>query len=230
MVKRKIRKFKGGGMDMGNASNQKQSAAMAGATTGQAKTNNQTSRPNPHTKSGVSNTSNQKVNFANNKQSVSTNNTTVNNVSTGQKTASTGFQLPAFSVLGLASKAMVGVENMRRAKRAKGEYFLTKKKIMPINRDFYRTEGRPLNTKVGSPDTQYMKDAGIIGFTPPKDLKDSGPNIQLCPDGTYPPCKTPATQIPASTTQPKNKFLSGFKAYDEGGEVVISSNVDKDLL
>jgi len=53
-----------------------------------------------------------------------------------------------------------------------------------------------------------------------------GQDISLCPDGTNPPCKTPTTQIKA----PANNFLSGFKAYDDGGEVVISSNVDKNLL
>ena len=52
---------------------------------------------------------------------------------------------------------------------------------------------------------------------------------QLCPDGTFPPCKTPATQIKKPVTKP-NQFLSGFQAYDDGGEVVISSNVDKSLL
>jgi len=51
---------------------------------------------------------------------------------------------------------------------------------------------------------------------------------QLCPDGTYPPCKSPAQQIKSPAK--KNMFLSGFKSYDDGGEVVISSNVDKDLL
>ncbi len=40
-----------------------------------------------------------------------------------------------------------------------------------------------------------------------------GDKRQLCPDGTFPPCKTPATQT-----------------FDDGGEVVISSNVDKSLL
>ncbi len=229
MIKRKIRKFQGGGMDMGNASNQKQSASKANATTGQAKTNNQSTRHNPHTDSGVSNTSNKPVNFTKAAESVSTNNSNVNNVTTGQKTAGTGFNMPPFRPFGIAVKGFSAIENARRAKRAKGEYFLTKKKILPINRDFYKVEGRPLDTKIGSKDTQYMKDAGIIGFKPPKNLKDSGPNIQLCPDGTYPPCKTPGTQIPASTEQPK-KFLSGFKAYDTGGEVIISSNVDKDLL
>ena len=51
----------------------------------------------------------------------------------------------------------------------------------------------------------------------------------LCPDGTKPPCKTPATQIKNPVSTP-NTFLSGFKAYDDGGEVIISSNVDKSLL
>jgi hypothetical protein len=225
VVKRKIKKFKGGGMDMGNPSNQKQSASMATSkTTGQTKANNQTTRPNPHTPSGTSKTSSQSVNFNKVSQPLST-----NNLGTGQKTASTGFQLPSFSPLGLVKKIMTGVENQRRAKRAKGEYFLSSKKIMPINRDFYKVTGRPLDTKIGSADTQYMKDAGIIGFKPPKNLKDSGPNTELCPDGTYPPCKTPTTQIP-SNTPAKNNFLSGFKSYDDGGEVIISSNVDKDLL
>jgi len=55
---------------------------------------------------------------------------------------------------------------------------------------------------------------------------DNSPS--LCPDGTYPPCKTPETQIKSPAQ--KSMFLSDFKAYDEGGEVVISSNVDKSLL
>ena len=55
-----------------------------------------------------------------------------------------------------------------------------------------------------------------------------GGDQQICPDGTYPPCKTPTTQIKPPAQ--KNMFLSDFKAYDEGGEVVISSNVDKSLL
>lgn len=40
-----------------------------------------------------------------------------------------------------------------------------------------------------------------------------GDRPQLCPDGSYPPCKQPQTQ-----------------SYFGGGEIVISSNVDKDLL
>lgn len=54
-------------------------------------------------------------------------------------------------------------------------------------------------------------------------------NNSLCPDGTNPPCKTPTTQIKNPVSK-ANPFLSGFKSYDDGGEVVVSSNVDKDLL
>ena len=74
-------------------------------------------------------------------------------------------------------------------------------------------------------------------FTTKYNYKPTAPNItggdntptQLCPDGTTPPCKTPGTQIKNPVSTP-NPFLSGFKAYDDGGEVVISSNVDKSLL
>jgi len=49
-----------------------------------------------------------------------------------------------------------------------------------------------------------------------------------CADGSSPPCKAPEVYKPAA--KPRNNFLSGFRSYDDGGEVVISSNVDKDLL
>ena len=63
---------------------------------------------------------------------------------------------------------------------------------------------------------------------PTPSVSDS--NIQGgCADGSSPPCKTPTTQIKNPVSTP-NPFLAGFKAYDDGGEVVISSNVDKDLL
>ena len=42
---------------------------------------------------------------------------------------------------------------------------------------------------------------------------DNNNNNNLCPDGTKPPCKTPTTQ-----------------KFELGGEIVISSNVDKNLL
>jgi len=140
------------------------------------------------------------------------------------------FSILPVTPFGMTVTALKTIENQRRAKRAKGEYFTSNKKIMPINRDFYRATKRPLDTKIGSLDEPYMKDAGIIGF--PKNINmtdmDAKPKTQLCPDGTFPPCKTPGTQIKNNVSG--NNFLSGFKSYEDGGEVVISSNVDKDLL
>ena len=51
--------FQGGGMDMGNASNQAQSAAMGGGNNNNNKGSDrpETTRPNPHTDSGTSKTS-----------------------------------------------------------------------------------------------------------------------------------------------------------------------------
>ena len=60
------------------------------------------------------------------------------------------------------------------------------------------------------------------------DRDSGGQQPQLCPDGSLPPCKTPNTQIKAPA--PKNMFLADFRSYDDGGEIVISSNVDKSLL
>ena len=56
---------------------------------------------------------------------------------------------------------------------------------------------------------------------------DNNYSSSACPDGTNPPCKTPTTQIKAPAKMP---FLGDFKSYDDGGEVIISSNVDKSLL
>ena len=120
-----------------------------------------------------------------------------------------------------------------RTKTARGETLFGNTKKggagFPITRDYYKATGKPLD--VMSPQgEQYMKDAGFLknkGYT--EDKGGGGNQPQLCPDGTYPPCKTPATQIKQPVKKP-NTFLSGFQAYDEGGEVVISSNVDKSLL
>lgn len=71
--------------------------------------------------------------------------------------------------------------------------------------------------------------ANTIKQTKQKTIPHQNDNSpQLCPDGTVPPCKTPATQIKSPAQ--KTMFLSGFQSYDDGGEVVISSNVDKSLL
>ena len=204
---RKVRKFKGGGMDA--------SQADFGANT-----------PGPGDTGGKGGFDKDTRQFGNVGSSPTR---TLQNV--GTKVANNIGQLGVLPVtpFGITVQLLKTVENQRRAKRAKGEYYLTNKKIMPINRDFYRATKRPLDTKIGSLDEPYMKDAGIIGF--PKNINmtdlDERPKTQLCPDGTFPPCKTPATQIKAPA---KNPFLGGFKSYDDGGEVIISANVDKDLL
>jgi len=116
-----------------------------------------------------------------------------------------------------------------RTQKVKGESFFGKPKDLPASRDYYRIEKEPID--VMSPKgVDYMKDAGLIKPPKPPTLDTGGGNQQqLCPDGTYPPCKTPATQIKQPVSKP-NTFLSGFQSYDDGGEVVISSNVDKSLL
>ena len=134
----------------------------------------------------------------------------------------------------VGKKAVQGVQKATRTQTAKGETIFGNtqpgSKGMPITRDYYRTEGTPLD--VMSPKgTQYMKDAGFLKG--PKTTTDGGGGEDnrksLCPDGTNPPCKLPTTQIKQPVSTP-NTFLSGFKAYDDGGEVIISSNVDKSLL
>jgi hypothetical protein len=79
---------------------------------------------------------------------------------------------------------------------------------------------------------QYAKDRmnrEIDAFGRPTRPEGGGQQQNLCPDGTTPPCKTPVTQIKKPVSTP-NTFLSGFQSYDDGGEVIISGNVDKDLL
>jgi hypothetical protein len=134
-------------------------------------------------------------------------------VNAGKTTKRLSLGAIPFTPAGFVIKGLTAVEEARRAKRAKGEYFLTKKKIMPINRDFYRQYGRKLDTKIGSKDTQYMKDAGIIGFKKFGNPDNGGP--KLCPDGTMPPCVSKPIAAPKNKFDPKSFF--DFKAYNSGG-------------
>ena len=120
--------------------------------------------------------------------------------------------IPPIGKFGLAVKALSAVESARRAKRAKGEYFTSKKNIMPANRDFYRQYGRPLQTKVipgkKGPDDDYLKAAGIIGFPKPT-LPDN--DRKLCPDGiNYPPC--PVQPVVSASTGKAIKVRGTRKA------------------
>jgi hypothetical protein len=237
--KGKIIKLRGGGMDMGNKSNQAQSAALGNTSVGRRDSN----------LGGKTSTMGGSGNVLN----TQTNNTQTNNTQTNQVTAkaNSNFFNPVTTGLNLVGsltanipglgfafdvgkKAVKGIQKTTRTQTAKGETIFgnTKpgNKGMPITRDYYRTAGKPLD--VMSPQgSQYMKDAGFLKG--PKTITDGGGREDnrksLCPDGTNPPCKLPATQIKQPVSTP-NTFLSGFKAYDDGGEVVISSNVDKSLL
>ena len=132
-----------------------------------------------------------------------------------------------------AGKNLVqGIQKTTRQKTAKGETLFGNTQPgsagMPITRDYYKTTGTKLD--VMSPQgEQYMKDAGFLKNKGYVENTDNGVQSNLCPDGSLPPCKLPTTQIKQPVSTP-NTFLSGFQAYDDGGEVVISSNVDKSLL
>ena len=133
--------------------------------------------------------------------------------------------LLSFSILAATANKLT---KHSRTQKVKGEGFFGKPKDLPASRDYYRTYGEPIDV-MSKKGVDYMKKAGLI--KPTKTVGGGGRDgpPQLCPDGTYPPCKTPVTQVKNPVTK-KNPFLEGFQAYDDGGEVVISSNVDKDLL
>ena len=214
---RKVRKFKGGGADMGDPGRAQERADRGyGSTAGVDR-----SAVGPGS------------NYANNVEAQTSQ--TSSPVTTGLNLAGSiigkvpgvGYAVQAITALGK------GLQKTTRTKTAKGETIFGNVKTgqagMPITRDYYRTEGTPLD--VMSPKgTQYMKDAGFLKG--PKTITvggGGGGEDNICPDGTNPPCKLPTTQIKQPVSTP-NTFLSGFKAYDDGGEVIISSNVDKSLL
>ena len=157
------------------------------------------------------------------KNKTTTNVTTNNNTNTGQKASFMPLTLQV-------AKAVIDpITKYSRTQKVKGENVFGKPVNLPASRDYYRAYKKPIDV-MSSEGVGYMKDAGLI--KPVKTVKppeNEGARQQVCPDGTLPPCKTPTTQIKQPVTK-KNTFLSGFQAYDDGGEVVISSNVDKSLL
>jgi|VirMetMinimDraft_7_1064189.scaffolds.fasta_scaffold141459_2 hypothetical protein len=122
--------------------------------------------------------------------------------------------IPPIGKFGIAVKVLTGIENQRRAKRAKGEFFTSKKKLMPANRDFYRQYGRPLQTKLTPGkkgiDDDYLRAAKIIGThkAPPYTGND---RPKLCPDGiSYPPC--PVQPVVSASTGKAIKVRGTRKA------------------
>jgi hypothetical protein len=129
-----------------------------------------------------------------------------------------GFTMPPVSKVGLAIAGLKAIENQRRAKRAKGEFFTSSKKIMPVTRDFYKVEGRPLQTQIGSPDKDYLKATGVTGTkgtfyeTPGNDNQQP---IKIPPTSTVP--------IPLMKVKPKTFDFE----YKDGGLVRGSGKVLK---
>ena len=229
---KKVRKFKGGGADMGDPGRAQERADRGyGSTAGVDRSKVSAGQEASHQKSIASAK-------ASNQQTTTPTKTgfNINPITTGLNlVGSLTAKIPGVGFgLELGKKAVQGVQKATRTQTVKGETIFGNtqpgSKGMPITRDYYRTAGKTLD--VMSPEgTQYMKDAGFLkGPKLNTDIRGGGTQPQqLCPDGTRPPCKLPTTQIKNPVSTP-NPFLSGFKAYDDGGEVIISANVDKDLL
>jgi len=228
---RKVRKFKGGGADMGDPGRAQERADRGyGSTAGVDRSKVSAGQEASHQKSISS------AKASNQQTTTPKTGFNINPVTTGLNlVGSLTANIPGLGfAFDVGKKAVQGVQKATRTQTAKGETIFGNtqpgSKGMPITRDYYRTAGKPLD--VMSPQgSQYMKDAGFLKG--PKTTTDGGGGEDnrksLCPDGTNPPCKLPATQIKKPVSTP-NTFLSGFKAYDDGGEVIISGNVDKDLL
>ena len=222
---RKVRKFRGGGADMGDPGRAQERADRGyGSTAGVDRSK---------VGEGSQYAKNVAAQQATQKTTPKANSNFFNPVTTGLNlVGSLTANIPGLGfAFDVGKKAVKGIQKTTRTQTAKGETIFgnTKpgNKGMPITRDYYRTAGKPLD--VMSPQgTQYMKDAGFLKG-PKLNTDTRGGAQQLCPDGTRPPCKLPTTQIKNPVSTP-NTFLSGFKAYDDGGEVIISGNVDKDLL
>ena len=235
--KRKIRKYKGGGMDAsksdfgvstGNASNKGSDHSHTRFNVGSGFYGE--TRTKTGGSGGTTVNTPPKVNTPPQNTGLK-----INPVTTGLNIAGALIGKVPFVGYAIEGVTKIGkaVQKKTRTQTAKGETLFGNvkpgNKGMPITRDYYRTTGKPLDV-TSKEGTAYMKEAGFLKR--PKTTSSGGgdgPNVQLCPDGTYPPCKTPATQIKTPIKKP-NTFLSGFQAYDDGGEVVISSNVDKSLL
>jgi hypothetical protein len=222
---RKVRKFKGGGADMGDPGRAQERADRGYGSTAGVDTS-KVGKGSQYAKNVAAQQATQKT-------TPKATSNFFNPVTTGLNlVGSLTANIPGLGfAFDVGKKAVQGIQKTTRTQTAKGETIFGNtqpgSKGMPITRDYYRTAGKPLD--VISPEgSQYMKDAGFLKG-PKLNTDTRGGGQQLCPDGTRPPCKLPTTQIKNPVSTP-NPFLSGFKSYDDGGEVIISGNVDKDLL
>ena len=235
----KVLKLRGGGMDMGNAANQARSAAMGNARSapGPGNTGGGTTH-SPHSDTGyVKSSTPTKTQTQKAREFQQQQKDTVQppkgpppkdnflNTITGP------MGIPPVTKFGLAVKVLTDIENARRAKRAKGEFVLSNKKVLPVTRDFYKVEKRPLQTQIGGPDEDYLKATGITGGDgPPPHDRGDGPSSRpvLCPDGSMPPCvdTTKATPVTPGGRNPVTPYKFNFE-YRDGGLVRGSGKVLK---
>jgi len=222
----KVLKLRGGGMDMGNAANQAQSAAMGNAK----------SAPSPGSTGGEGgfNPKDKSTSQFGAKGSSPTSTGGGTPPKAPPSTTKSTLNIPPVTTVGLAIHGMKAIENARRAKRAKGEFFFSSKKTLPATRDFYKTEKRPLDTKIGSPDEDYLKATGITGGdAPPPPKGGDGPSSRpvLCPDGSMPPCvdTTKAKSVTPGGRNPVTPYKFNFE-YRDGGLVRGSGKVLKEKV
>ena len=194
----KVKSYRGGGMDMGNAANQKQSAALGNSSSKTTSTNKTTN-----------NSSN------NSRSTTKTNRTTKSNKN---QFNTNDRDVPFSKPFGYKSQIAAGllgigpalsIANFGAKQNYKGrQKFATKEGLA---RDFYRMENKPLqpNSPIGK---DYLKDAGFG--------KSKAPVSTGGGDGN----NKPILPLPIETTKsvdmnlvkPKENFFN-FKAYKVGG-------------
>ena len=192
---KKVRKFRGGGADMGDPGRAQERADRGyGSTAGVDRSKVSAGQEASHQKSIAS------AKASNQQTTTPKTGFNINPITTGLNlVGSLAANIPGLGFgFELGKKAVQGIQKTTRTQTAKGETLFGNtqpgSKGMPITRDYYRTAGKTLD--VMSPEgTQYMKDAGFLkGPKLNTDTRGGGAQ-QLCPDGTRPPCKLPTTQI-----------------------------------
>ena len=99
-----------------------------------------------------------------------------------------GFVVPGGSIL---------MEGAQRRNYKKRQEFARKEGLY---RDFYKTEKKPFQPN-NPANRKYMKEAGY-GKSTPTGGRDNDRGPQLCPDGTPPPCDTMMAAKPAQPVKP----------------------------
>jgi len=210
----KVKSYRGGGMDMGNKSNQAKSAAMGSSSSkSPGHPSNQTTSPSTNRATSNNNSS------SNSRTTRTTKTTKTNKNQFNTNDRDVPFRKPLnFAASMVASSFLpflgTGVNLAAKQNYKARQKFATKEGLA---RDFYRMENKPLqpNSPIGK---KYLKDAG---FGKNKNKINMGGNDgpEKCPDGSLPPCTSVASaskKIDKNLVSPKDNFFN-FKAYKVGG-------------